>query len=212
MLVWKKGKPKSKTTYVTFGDDFHYQCMVILEMVYYLVYHIGVFVKVLSWKLMKTMVIRTPNESAVMISQASDGFCYSGVLFALATCDHSAYRTSSPWYSGISPWIQMKYLIYVCYVVIQFGVYRLIGSFKDLLLISRCRPPCLPGPSAVSKFKQCVYIVLGRIVAKNSTPTMLLDNHLACWLVPPIPQSLACSQVPYTTSVVHHDDFVTRVS
>ena len=81
----KNGKPKSKTTYVTFGDDFHYQCMVILEMVYYLVYHIGVFVKVLSWKLMKTMVIRTPNESAVMISQASDGFCYSGVLFALAT-------------------------------------------------------------------------------------------------------------------------------
>ena len=110
------------------------------------------------------------------------------------------------------PWIQMKYLIYVCYVVIQFGVYRLIGSFKDLLLISRCRPPFLPGPSAVSKFKQCVYIVLGRIVAKNSTPTMFLDNHLACWLVPPIPQSPACSQVPYTTSVVHHDDFVTRVS
>ena len=56
------------------------------------------------------------------------------------------------------PWIQMKYLIYVCYVVIQFGVYRLIGSFKDLLLISRCRPPCLPGPSAVSKIQaMCIY-------------------------------------------------------
>jgi hypothetical protein len=62
---------------------------------------------------MKTMVIRTPNESAVMISQASDGFCYSGVLFALATCDHSAYRTSSPWYSGI-PTMDPNEISYLC--------------------------------------------------------------------------------------------------
>ena len=91
--------------------------MIILEIVYHFVYHIGVSVRVLSWKLMKTMVIRTPHESAVMISQVSHGFCYSVVLFALATCDRSAYQTSSPWYSQWNPHHGSKWNILTMYVM-----------------------------------------------------------------------------------------------